>query len=48
MIDCIDRCKDKKFYEYEYPLPPHSKGYFYLDSIEDPPVGIIIESMKEL
>ncbi len=42
MKSCINNCFDKRFFYYEYPKPPYSKGWFYVDSMDDEPVGIII------
>ena len=44
MILCIQNCKGKRFYPYQYPKPPHVSGYIYVDSIEEEPVGLIVES----
>lgn len=43
MIHCIENSKGKRHHAYQYPKPPYSKGYFYLDSLEDEPVGLIVE-----
>ena len=44
MILCIQNCKGKRFHPYQYPKPPHVNGYIYVDSIEDEPVGLVVES----
>ena len=44
MILCIQNCKGKRVHPYQYPKPPHVNGYIYVDSIEDEPVGLIVES----
>lgn len=43
MIACIHNSEGKRHYAYQYPKPPYSKGYFYLDSLEEEPVGLIVE-----
>lgn len=43
MIDCIIRSSGKKHYEYNYTRPPYSKGMFYLDSMEEEPVGLVVD-----
>ena len=43
MILCIQNCKGKRFHPYQYPKPPHVSGYIYVDSIEEEPVGLIVE-----
>ena len=47
MIDCIYHSEGKRHHAYQYPKPPYSKGYFYLDSLEDEPVGLIVEEMEK-
>jgi glyoxylase-like metal-dependent hydrolase (beta-lactamase superfamily II) len=42
MIECIEKCEKKTFFEYDYPRPPYSKGFMRVYSVEDEPVGIII------
>ncbi len=42
MMECIERCDNGRFIEYDYPRPPYSRGYFHIGSMEDEPVGIII------
>ncbi len=42
MKDCLINSKGKKFHKYRYPRPPFSEGYFYLHSMEDEPVGVIV------
>lgn len=44
MIVCIQNCKGKRFHPYQYPRPPHVSGYIYVDTIEEEPVGLILES----
>lgn len=48
MIRCIENSKGKRHHPYQYPKPPYSKGYFYLDSIEDEPVGIIVGEKDDM
>lgn len=45
MIHCLENCQGKRFHSYVYPRPPHSQGWFYLDSLEDEPVGVIVENI---
>lgn len=47
MIGCIEHSAGKRHYAYAYPKPPYSKGWFYLDSMEEEPVGIIVEKKPE-
>lgn len=47
MIACIERSNGRKHYEYQYPRPPYARGWFYLDSIEEEPIGIITEENDE-
>ncbi len=42
MKDCLINSKGKKFHKYRYPRPPFSEGYFYLHSMEDESVGVIV------
>lgn len=42
MEACIQRSFQKKHYAYQYPNPPFSKGWFYLDSIDEEAVGVIV------
>jgi hypothetical protein len=42
MIECIEKCEKKTFFEYDYPRPPYSKGFMRVYSLKDEPVGIII------
>lgn len=46
MIDCIRHSEGKRHYAYQYPKPPYSKGYFYLNSLEEEPVGLIVEDIE--
>jgi glyoxylase-like metal-dependent hydrolase (beta-lactamase superfamily II) len=41
MMECIKNSAGKKHYQYQYPKPPYSTGWFYLHSMEDEPVGLI-------
>lgn len=45
MIRCIKNSKDKKHYAYQYPYPPYTKGWIYLDSMEEEPVGLVVEEI---
>jgi len=47
MIRCIEHSEGKRHYAYAYPKPPYSKGWFYLDSLEEEAVGIIVEKKPE-
>lgn len=47
MMECIKRSYGRKHYDYQYPRPPYSKGWFYLDSIEEEPVGIVDATMEK-
>ena len=45
MIDCIKRSNGRKHYKYQYPRPPYTKGWFYLDSIEEEPIGLVVDRL---
>lgn len=44
MINCILNSKNKRFHPYKYPRPPFAQGYIYIDSIEEEPIGLIVEN----
>lgn len=44
MMDCIKSSAGKKHYQYQYPKPPYSTGWFYLHSMEEEPVGLICDA----
>ena len=46
MSDCLNNCKEKRFWAYRYPKPPYSEGFFYLHSMENEPVGVIVDEVK--
>lgn len=46
MESCIQRSAGKRFHQYKYPKPPYSEGWFYFDSMEDEPVGLIVETKE--
>lgn len=41
MLTCIENSKKGRQYAYQYPYPPYSKGFFYLDSMEEEPIGLV-------
>ncbi len=45
MKECLKNCKGKKFLKYRYSKPPFSEGYFHLYSMDEEPVGLIVESL---
>lgn len=45
MMKCIEHSYGKKHYAYRYPQPPYAEGYFYLDSVEEEAVGLIVAEM---
>ena len=48
MIYCLENCRDQRFYQYQYPQPPYSTGWFYLDYHEDIPIGLIVENKDDI
>ena len=44
MINCILNSKNKRCHPYKYPRPPFAQGYIYIDSIEEEPIGLIVEN----
>ena len=46
MKECIEGCENGRFVSYTYPRPPYSDGWFYVGSIDQEPVGIIISDAE--
>ncbi len=44
MEDCLKNANGKRFLRYSYPKPPYGEGFFNVHSLEDEPVGLIIEN----
>lgn len=44
LMKCIKNSKNKRHYEYQYPYPPYSKGFIYVDSIDEE-IAIIVEKL---
>lgn len=44
LMKCIKNSKNKRYYEYQYPYPPYSKGWLYVDSVDEE-IAIIVEKL---
>lgn len=42
MIACIESSKNGRWHNYQYPYPPYTRGKWYVHSIEEEPVGLIL------
>lgn len=42
MMECLEHSPEGRYHEYQYETPPYDMGWFYLYSVEEEPIGLIL------